>query len=324
MSSGANGGGSSDSGSDAIGPVPVLQDARTERASAMNDVLKPKTSSNLAVRLGTAAVVVPAILWMLFLGPRWAWACFVLFIALPVGAQELFAMTMPGQRVLQAWGIFASFAIGILFYSVTSDTYRLSAQPLFPFAILVLVAASMLVSLLRPLPSEQAGGRMAWLLAGPFYVGAFISSVASLHALPNGGYWVLLSMMLAWFADTAGYFSGRFLGGKVFGARKMSPNISPNKTWEGAVGGLAGALLGAMCAHFLYLPELSLTGGIGLALVAGPLGICGDLVESLIKRSTGTKDSGWIVPGHGGMIDRIDALMFTATATLVYARVFMA
>ncbi len=289
----------------------------------MTDVPKPKTSSNLAVRLATAAVVVPAILWMLFLGPPWAWACFVLFLALPVAAQELFAMTMPGQRVLQTWGIFASSALGILFYAVTTDGYRAQVQPLFPFAVLVLIAGSLLVALLRPLPSEQAGLRMAWLVAGPFYVGGLIASIASLSALPKGSSWVLLSMMLAWFADTAGYFSGRFLGGKVFGARKMSPNISPNKTWEGAVGGMFGALLGALFAHFVYLPELPLAGGICLALVAGPLGICGDLVESLIKRSTGTKDSGWIVPGHGGMIDRIDALMFTATATLIYARVFM-
>ena len=292
-------------------------------ASAMTDASQSKTS-NLTVRLATAAVVVPAILWMLLAGPRWSWDVFVLFLALPVAAQELFAMTMPGQRLLQAWGIFASFLSGLLFYAVTTDFYRVTVLPLFPFAILALGAGSLLVSLLRPLPNEQAGVRMAWLVAGPFYAGALISSIASLHALPNGSSWVLLSMMLAWFADTAGYFAGRFLGGRVFGARKMSPNISPNKTWEGAVGGMFGAMLGAMCAHYGYLPELPLLGGVGLALLAGPLGICGDLVESLIKRSTGTKDSGWIVPGHGGMIDRIDALMFTATATLIYARVFMA
>jgi phosphatidate cytidylyltransferase len=160
---------------------------------------------------------------------------------------------------------------------------------------------------------------MAWMVAGPLYLGAMISPVAALHALPHGGQWVVLSMMLAWFADTGGYFAGRFLGGKLI-ATKMAPNISPKKTWEGAGGGVAGALLGSLVAHFWYLPELPLLGAIGLALVAGPLGILGDLVESLIKRSTGTKDSGWIVPGHGGLIDRIDALMFTASATLLYVQ----
>jgi len=311
-------------GADGAFPRAVLQEPPSEPASAMTDADAPKPkTSNLAQRLLTAAVVVPVILWLLFAGPRWSWDVFVLFLALPVGAQELFAMTMPGQRLLQAWGILASFAMGLLFYGVTTDAYRITALPIFPFAVLVLVGGSLLMSLTRPLPSDQAGVRMAWLVAGPFYAGGLISSIASLNALPNGSSWVLLSMMLAWFADTAGYFAGRFLGGKVFGARKMSPNISPNKTWEGAVGGMFGALGGAMLAHSWYLPELSLTGGLGLALLAGPLGICGDLVESMIKRSTGTKDSGWIVPGHGGMIDRIDALMFTATATLIYARLFM-
>jgi phosphatidate cytidylyltransferase len=73
-------------------------------------------------------------------------------------------------------------------------------------------------------------------------------------------------------------------------------------------------------AHFWYLPSLTWGAGVVIALIAAPLGVCGALVESLIKRSTGSKDSGWIVPGHGGLIDRIDALMFTATLVLVYAR----
>lgn len=287
----------------------------------MNDASKP-ISSNLTQRLVTATLVVPAILWMLWGGPSWAWDVFVLFLALPAAAQELFAITLPGQRGLQAWGVFASFLTGLLFYATTTEAYQRSTQPILPFALLALVGVSFLVALARPLPNAQAGTRMAWLVAGPFYAGALISSIASLHALPHGSSWVLLSMMLAWFADTAGYFTGRFFGGRVFGARKMSPNISPNKTWEGAAGGMAGALLGALCAHFFYLPDLSLKGALALAFVAGPLGMCGDLVESLIKRSTGTKDSGWILPGHGGLIDRIDALMFTATATLIYAHLF--
>jgi phosphatidate cytidylyltransferase len=231
---------------------------------------------------------------------------------------------MPGQRVLQAWGIVATTLVGLLFYGVSSPAYAGSLLPLFPFLLLAILCGSLLVSLQSPVPSDAAGLRMAWLVAGPIYVGALTSSVASLHALPRGGQWVVLSMMLAWFADTGGYFAGRFLGGKLFGPRKMSPNISPNKTWEGAMGGVLGALLGSLLAHFWYLPELPLIGAISLALVAGPLGICGDLVESLIKRSTGSKDSGWIVPGHGGLIDRIDALMFTATTTLLYVHLVLA
>jgi phosphatidate cytidylyltransferase len=282
----------------------------TARDAAMTEAPTPK-HSNLTLRVLTAVVTVPGILWMLFHGPHWVWASFVLVLAISVSAQELFSMTLPGDRVLQAWGIVATLFVGGFCYAETTGLNTLG----FPahLGLVVLVLASLLVSLSRPVPSEAAGTRMAWLAAGPLYIGGTVSSLASLHALDHGGHWVVLSMMLAWFADTLGYFSGRFLGGKVFGQRKMSPNISPNKTW-------AGSTLAVLLAHFWYLPKLSLLGGLALAWIAGPLGILGDLVESLIKRSTGTKDSGWIVPGHGGLIDRIDALMFTVTATLIYAR----
>jgi phosphatidate cytidylyltransferase len=298
---------------------PVLH---TAPPGAMTDSDKAKSerakNANLAVRVATAAVTVPFILWALLAAPLWVWASFVLVIAIPIGAQELFAMTLPGERGLQAWGIVATAGIGALSYfeSTGLNTTGVPAH----VGFLIIVLASLLVAIARPQPSETAGFRMAWLAGGPLYIGGTVSALASMHALEYGGQWVLLSMMLAWFADTLGYFSGRFLGGKVFGARKMSPNISPNKTWEGAVGGVAGSTLAVLLAHFWYLPTLPLVGGLLLAWIAGPLGILGDLVESLIKRATGTKDSGWIVPGHGGLIDRIDALMFTGTATFIYAR----
>ncbi len=280
----------------------------------MND--KPKRS-NLAVRFMTAGVAAPAILWMLFLAPSWVWPSFVLVLATPIAAQELFGMTIPGERGLQAWGMMSSLAVGVgLFAAITAP----EVPERFPVALVMWTLATLLVSLTRPLPNETSGTRMAWLLAGPLYIGGTLSMLAALHTLEHGGGWVLLSMMLAWFADTAGYFSGRFLGGKVFGPRKLSPNISPNKTWEGAVGSLLGCLLAVAVAHFWYLPSLPLFAAFVLAHCAAPLGVCGDLVESLIKRSTGAKDSGWIVPGHGGLIDRIDALMFVSTLVLVFAR----
>lgn len=282
----------------------------------MNDSVKPKRS-NLAVRFMTAGVAAPVILWMLFVAPPWVWPSFVFLLATPIAASELFGMTLRGERGLQLFGVLSSVAMGgALYYAVASPPMLVR----FPVALVLWTIVTMIVSLSRPLPSDAAGHRMAWLLGGPLYIGGTLSMLAYLHHGSDGGGWVLLSMMLAWFADTAGYFAGRFLGGKVFGPRKLSPLISPNKTWEGACGSMFGCLLAVTVAHFWYLPALPLAGGCLLAICAGPIGICGDLVESLIKRSTGAKDSGWIVPGHGGMIDRIDALMFTATLVLVYAR----
>jgi phosphatidate cytidylyltransferase len=282
----------------------------------MNDSAKPKRS-NLAVRFMTAGVAAPVILWMLFMAPPYVWPLFVFAIATPIAASELFGMTMRGERSLQLFGMLSSVAVGGALYSALASPEMWMRLPV---ALVLWTIATMIISLAKPLPSEVAGTRMAWLLGGPLYIGGTLSMLAYLHHGPSGGGWVLLSMMLAWFADTAGYFAGRFLGGKVFGARKLSPNISPNKTWEGACGSVFGCLLAVLVAHFWFLPTLPLAGGALLALCAGPLGICGDLVESLIKRSTGAKDSGWIVPGHGGLIDRIDALMFVSTLVLVYAR----
>jgi phosphatidate cytidylyltransferase len=274
-------------------------------------------NKNLALRFATAGVAVPFILWALLIAPHYVWATFVLAPAMAVAAHELFRMVVPEDKLLQGSGIVTTLAMGGIFYAAMSSP---APSPLLVPGILVLVIASLLISLTRPVPNESAGLRMAWLVAGPFYIGGTISTLAALHKQPHGGEWVVLSMMLAWFADTAGYFAGRFLGGKVFGPAKMSPHISPNKTWEGAVGAVGGGLIGVLLAHFWYLPSLPLVSGLVLALVACPLGICGDLVESLVKRSTGTKDSGKIVPGHGGLIDRIDALMFTSSATLIYVR----
>ena len=280
---------------------------------------KPKRS-NLAVRLFTAALAIPVLLWMLLLGPHWVWAGFVLGPGLFVAAHELFAMTLSGATRLRvlATAITLSWGAALYFGLAQPDLARH-----FPLFVCGLSLCSTLAAITQPLPNELAGPRMAWLVAGPLYIAGPLAILAATHALPEGGKWILLSMMLAWFADTAGYFAGRFLGGKLFGPRKLSPNISPNKTWEGALGGLFGALVASLLAHFWYLPVLPLVHGVLLALIAGPLGICGDLVESLIKRSTGTKDSGWIIPGHGGLIDRIDALMFTATTTGIYARLLL-
>jgi phosphatidate cytidylyltransferase len=276
------------------------------------DLPSPKRS-NLAMRFITAGVVVPFILWALLLGPNWVWPAFVLGPALGIAAQELFAMTLANELGLQVFAIVSTLLVGSgLFFSLADPSLPV------PVALIGWVMVSLLVSISRPLPNEAAGARMAWLIAGPLYLGGSLGALARLSLMPYGGRWVILSMMLAWFADTAGYFAGRFLGGKFFERGQFSPNISPNKTWEGAFGALGGGLIGICLAHFWYLPDLPLLHGVLLALFVVPCGICGDLVESLIKRSAGAKDSGWIVPGHGGMIDRIDALMFTSPITYLY------
>jgi phosphatidate cytidylyltransferase len=116
---------------------------------------------------------------------------------------------------------------------------------------------------------------------------------------------VLLAYAATWGNDTLAYFAGRALG-----RHQLYPRISPKKTWEGFAGGVLGSVLGALVVRFYFLPHLSAETCVILGLGASLLGPAGDLCESMLKRAAGVKDSGKLLPGHGGLLDRIDALLF--------------
>jgi phosphatidate cytidylyltransferase len=153
-------------------------------------------------------------------------------------------------------------------------------------------------------------------VTAPFYLGSLLAMLALLRrdGGDNGGKLVFMSLTFSWLADTGGYFFGRFLG-----KTKLYEAVSPKKTRAGFVGALVGAGVGAALASLWYLRALPLAHALPLGLFAGAVGQLGDLVESLLKRSTGIKDSGDIVPGHGGMLDRIDALIVVTPIVYVYA-----
>lgn len=265
-----------------------------------------KGMSNLALRLLTAAVGIPIILWMLFYADPFVFSAFGV-VAAAVAATELAAMALDGERVLSTWLVLATAAANaVLTFVPTGEALTALLLGLFVMGPLVVLA--------RPDPLERAALRMGWLIAGPIYIGGAIAAIAKLHHLvEGGGTWVVLAMALAWGSDTGGYFAGR-----AFGKHKLYEKISPKKTIEGSIGGLAAVVAMALVVHFLWLPSLTPVHAVVLALVAGATGQAGDLCVSVIKRSTGVKDSGWIIPGHGGLLDRIDALMFTAAVTLAY------
>jgi phosphatidate cytidylyltransferase len=264
-----------------------------------------RAMSNLAVRLLTAVVVVPVLLYLMFWAPKWGFPGLVM-IAIGVGALELGAMTTP-SRVQRAFILVATLGVGALLVYAPDSALAIPA-------VVGLTVGALLIALAAPDPMDTAGARMAWSIAGPLYVGGMLSTLALLHARESGGAWVMLAMCLAWLADTGGYFAGR-----AFGKHKLYEKISPKKTVEGAIGGLAGATAGAVFASEVMLDGFPLGHAIGLGLAGGAIGMAGDLFESLLKRSAGVKDSGWIVPGHGGLLDRVDALMFTSTLTWAYA-----
>jgi phosphatidate cytidylyltransferase len=267
--------------------------------------------SNLAVRLSTAFVGIPVILSLLYLAPPWAFYLLVLAVAL-VGVHELFAMTHERDPISQAVGVVVSAVASITVYLRSDD----------PGAVLGVAVtvplAALLFTVARPGPVETAGLRAFALAAGPLLIVVPLTLLAVMRRTQRGtgADAVLLALGLAWLADTAGYFAGRFMG-----RRKLYEAISPKKTVEGAIGGLVASVVWALLGALVFLRgALPLSHALALGIVAGALGQAGDLGESLLKRSTGVKDSGSMVPGHGGVLDRVDALLMTTAVVFFYAR----
>ena len=265
--------------------------------------------SNLAVRFATAAVGGPTILAILYFGQPWWWFAFVA-VAAAIGATELYGMLCPGDTVSRIFGVLMTEAVmGVLWW------FGLEARVLLTM-LFVMPTLAMVVVLVRLGDMKTAALRVAAFVFGPLYLGGGLAACAleRRDAGPaDGPGFVVLALMLSWFSDTGAYFAGRFLG-----KHKLYEAVSPKKTVEGAIGGLVGAVCGALLGHFFYLKSLPLVDGIVLAIVAGGLGQAGDLGESLMKRSVGVKDSGGIVPGHGGILDRVDALLVTSSLTYLY------
>lgn len=149
------------------------------------------------------------------------------------------------------------------------------------------------------------------LAAGTLAVVPAWCALGVIHASqPNGHRWLLLALLLVWAADTGAYFSGRTFGGKWFGGRKLAPRISPNKTWEGLLGGVALAMLVAVVGAWLLGADRAHWPAIALvAAVTVGFSVVGDLFESLLKRHVGMKDSSQLIPGHGGVLDRLDSVL---------------
>lgn len=263
-----------------------------------------KGLSGTALRVATVVPLIPIIVWMMFAGPRWLWQAFIL-AAVAIGGYELMGMKVPASRGLRAWGSMTSvlFASTLMFTTSASAVYG---------AVLIIIVGTMAWSLLQEDPLHDASVRVGWLLGAPIYVGGTLTAVALVRDFEPTGAWVLLTMVLAWGSDTSAYFVGR-----KFGKTKLAPRISPKKTLEGSAAGLTAAVVGAVIMSF-FLQGLEPIDAIALGILGGAAGQAGDLLISVLKRSSGVKDSGGILPGHGGILDRVDALAFTAPATWAY------
>lgn len=192
-----------------------------------------------------------------------------------------------------------ALGVGILVFIESS-----LIESLFIFVLFVL---SFLMQLQNDLPMPERIRRAAFFFFGVFYCVFFFSYVARLLDLQQSHFWLFLLLAGTFAADT-----GAYLVGRQWGKHKLAPQISPGKTVEGLFGGILGSVLAAWVVKLIFWPDFSpiLVSllGVGIALI----GLLGDLSESLLKRGFGVKDSGRILPGHGGILDRVDALLFNA------------
>ena len=264
--------------------------------------------ANLRARLATAAIGIPLLVWVIGWGPSWLFAA--LFLLLTAGALcEYFAMTFPDARRQQVAGVVFGIVLALIvvFYG--------AAKALVGLGILLVLLFSL--SLFFYANKAERLGPLARTLLGGFYVGYLVPFIILLFDRADGRAWVCWLLFVIMAGDSSGYFIGR-----RFGKKKLAPAISPGKTVEGAWGYLAGTIVIGLGGGTLLLSHMAWLEVLLLSLTVGVFGQLGDLFESSVKRAFAVKDSGNVLPGHGGLLDRLDSLIFPAVFTTTYLRIF--
>jgi phosphatidate cytidylyltransferase len=268
---------------------------------------------NLALRVGSAILLVPVLLLASWHGGL-AFAA-VCAVAAAVSAAELagmfarlgggdaFGIAVAGLIPLAPWWVHAH----------GGGAYPEWMGVALAVAAMLLLGASLFRDgALADVPVRVSAAALGWL-----YCGFLVAAVVAIRMRFGFG-WVVLAFAVTWLNDTFAYFAGRFLG-----KHPMLPRVSPKKTWEGFAGGMIGSVVAAWVVLAVFpdgwLAGLTAAGCVVLGLVAAVVGPIGDLAESMLKRAAGVKDSGRLIPGHGGLLDRIDALLFVAPWVYLYA-----
>lgn len=276
---------------------------------------KPRVS-NLAQRLMTAGVLIPILVVSMFVEPTsWSIMGFSALAAM-LAADEFLRMGIGIHATRgQAKGLRATFALSGL--AIVVGNTMLGVQTAMAPVLFVAAVAVAVAVLARKQHLADAGRHLAVGLGGLMYV-PMLACVWPLLKKEFGPEWLFLALALAFGSDTAAYFAGR-----AFGKHKLYEAVSPKKTIEGSAGGLVGGVLAMVgFGHYWLTPSLPIVDAVVLGLLGSALGQVGDLVASMVKRTYGIKDSGNVLPGHGGMLDRVDGLLFVAPLIFYYARLF--
>jgi phosphatidate cytidylyltransferase len=250
-------------------------------------------------RLLTAAVLVPLVVYVVLAGPLWSVYAVVAAVCCICYYEYSAIAAAYGFGELGPLG----YGAGLVLIAAGGDTLAVGTV----FAALALALSMQADNLARTLP------RAALMVAGVFYVfGPFRCALLLREASPH---WLMYALLVSWIGDTGAYYVGR-----RWGRHKLAPRVSPAKSWEGAAASVAVAVAaGTLYLHWA-LPEVSWLAAAPLSAAVNAAGQVGDLAESAMKRGAGIKDSGTILPGHGGFLDRVDSSLFTLPAVYLYLR----
>jgi phosphatidate cytidylyltransferase len=265
---------------------------------------EPSRGAALGRRLLSTLVLLPLFVWMVVDGPVWVFGA-VMVLAGALGQWEFTGMfERAGVRTFRRLGLLGGTVL------TASFALPISERLTFTAVLIALLGAG----LLRREPGRTAWEPVAVTLLGIGYVNWLLGYTFWLRDLDSGVEWILLLVSVTWLGETAAYVVGSTLG-----HHKLAPTISPRKTVEGAVAQLVVSVLAPLGARASFFPGLSIESAIVVGLLLGVAGQIGDLIESCIKRSAGTKDTGRLIPGHGGVLDRVDSLLVNTPVLFYYA-----
>lgn len=265
-------------------------------------------------RILTAVIVLPFLIASILIS--WLWWLFVALAAaaMVLGLWEFYLLA---KRLQLKPDPVPGFVAGAALITISLQKEPFLNFLLFLVVVIVLVIVTLTAAMLRGAPFDKMIGSTGATILGVLYVALLGTHLVLIRT----GFEPTLSAHLLsfFFLVLMGSDAGAYYIGRAFGKRKLAPKISPGKTWEGVFGGVAAALAMATLAHFWFFRELPLKWMLPLALAMSIVGILGDLVESALKRSASAKDAASILPGHGGLLDRLDSLLFNAPLIYYFA-----
>lgn len=252
----------------------------------------------MLTRLVAGLVGLAVILPILVLGgPNAAFWLVIPFLC--IGLDEYAKMALPDLPRWE-WAFYLAGGVALYVVAVLAPAHLGVALP-------IAIALAMILPMFGHADVEKGALHAIRLGFGLVYVPVLLAPLALIRQEADGLALIFLLLAATWLGDTGAYFAGR-----AFGKTPLFPRVSPKKTWEGVVGGVLLSVVGACVVKVVGGPDLSWPAVILLGALLDVAGVLGDLAESMLKRAFGVKDSGWIMPGHGGILDRIDSLLFSA------------